>query len=100
LQRVCSAFAGRLRWSRGVSCALLLGPPDFVNVFLCGLNWLLLEITRAASEDVFRASAVVSGSFEAFLMRVFRSLTRVAAVLLQLFGVFLCVWIDLDDRFD
>jgi hypothetical protein len=55
---------------------------------------------RAAAGDVFGAFAVVSGSFEAFPMRVFRSLSRAAAVLLQLFGVFLCVWIDLDDRFD
>ena len=59
-----------------------------------------LVMIRAAAGDVFGAFAVVSGSFEAFPMRVFRSLSRAAAVLLQLFGVFLCVWIDLDDRFD
>ena len=47
-----------------------------------------LVMIRAATGGVFRTFAVVSGSFEAFLMRVFMSLSRAAAVLLQLFGVF------------
>ena len=41
-----------------------------------------LVMIRAATGGVFRAFAVVSGSFEAFLMRVFRSLSRAAALLL------------------
>ena len=48
-----------------------------------------LVMIRAATGGVYRAFAVVSGSFEAFLVRVFMSLLRAAAVLLQLFGVFL-----------
>ena len=48
-----------------------------------------LVMIRAATGGVFRAFAVVSGSFEAFLMRVSGSLSRAASMLLQLFGVFL-----------